>query len=163
MRYVLKYKGDDSKNLNQKELKMDLKITKTLVIPSNEIKWRFSRSSGPGGQNVNKIESRVEIIFNLEDSKVLNDYQKEILNRNLKNKLVKNSLRLVVQEHRNQLLNRQLALMKFSSILKNALNKPFKLRKSTKPTKASQKKRVEVKKKRGELKKSRQKEKTYQI
>ena len=142
---------------------MDLKITKTLVIPSKEIKWRFSRSSGPGGQNVNKIESRVEIIFNLEDSKVLNDYQKEILKRNLKNKLVNNSLRLAVQEHRNQLLNRQLALMKFTSIIKNALNKPFKLRKSTKPTKASQKKRVEVKKKRGELKKSRQKEKTYQI
>ena len=142
---------------------MDLKITKTLVIPSHEIKWRFSRSSGPGGQNVNKIESRVEIIFNLEDSKVLNDYQKEILKRNLKTKLVNNSLRLAVQEHRNQLLNRQLALMKFSSILKNALNKQFKLRKSTQPTKASQKKRVEVKKKRGELKKSRQKEKTYQI
>ena len=142
---------------------MDLKITKTLVIPSNEIKWRFSRSSGPGGQNVNKIESRVEIIFNLEDSKVLNDYQKEILKRNLKNKLVNNSLRLSVQEHRNQLLNRQLALMKFSSILKNALKKPFKLRKSTQPTKASQKKRVEFKKKRGELKKSRQKEKIYQI
>ena len=142
---------------------MDLKITKTLVIPSNEIKWRFSRSSGPGGQNVNKIESRVEIIFNLEDSKVLNDYQKEILKRNLKNKLMNNTLRLAVQEHRNQFLNRQLALMKFSSILKNALNKPLKLRKSTQPTKASQKKRVEVKKKRGELKKSRQKEKIYQI
>ena len=142
---------------------MDLKITKTLVIPSNEIKWRFSRSSWPGGQNVNKIESRVEIIFDLEDSKVLNDYQKEILKRNLKDKLVNNSLRLAVQEHRNQLLNRQLALMKFSLIIKNALNKPFKLRKSTKPTKASKKKRVEVKKKRGELKKSRQKEKTYQI
>ena len=142
---------------------MDLKITKTLVIPSNEIKWRFSRSSGPGGQNVNKIESRVEIIFDLEDSKVLNDYQKEILKRNLKNKLVNNSLRLAVQEHRNQLLNRQLALMKFSSIIKNALNKPLKLRKSTQPTKASKKKRVEFKKKRGELKKSRQKEKIYQI
>ena len=142
---------------------MDLKITKRLVIPSNELKWRFSRSSGPGGQNVNKIESRVEIIFNLEDSKVLNDYQKEILKINLKNKLVNNSLRLAVQEHRNQLLNRQLALMKFSSIIKNALNKPFKLRKSTKPTKASQKKRVEFKKKRGELKKSRQKEKIYQL
>ena len=53
--------------------------------------------------------------------------------------------------------------MKFSSIIKNALNKPFKSRKSTQPTKASQKKRVEVKKKRGELKKSRQKVKTYQI
>ncbi len=142
---------------------MDLKITKTLVIPSNEIKWRFSRSSGPGGQNVNKIESRVEIIFNLEDSKVLNDYQKEILKRNLKNKLVNNNLRLAVQEHRNQLLNRQLALMKLSTIIKDGLNKQFKFRKSTKPTRASQKKRVEFKKKRGELKKSRQKEKIYQI
>jgi len=136
---------------------MDLIITKTLVIPSNEIKWRFSRSSGPGGQNVNKIESRVEIIFDLEDSKALNDYQKEILKRNLKNKLVNNSLRLAVQEHRNQLLNRQLALMKFSSIMKDALNKPFKLRKTTKPTKASKEKRIEFKKKRGELKKNRQK------
>ena len=142
---------------------MDLKITKTLVIPSNEIKWRFSRSSGPGGQNVNKIESRVEIIFNLEDSKVLNAYQKEILKINLKNKLVKNILCLAAQEHRNQLLNRQLALMKFSSIIKDGLNKPFKFRKSTKPTKASQKKRVEFKKKRGELKKNRQKEKIYQV
>ena len=74
-----------------------------------------------------------------------------------------NSLRLAVQEHRNQLLNRQLALMKFSSIIKNALNKPLKSRKFTKPNKASQMKRVEFKKKRGELKKSRQKEKTYQI
>ena len=142
---------------------MDLKITKKLVIPSNEIKWRFSRSSGPGGQNVNKIESRVEIIFNLEDSKVLNNYQKAILKINLKNKLVKNILCLAVQEHRNQLLNRRLALMKFSSIIKDGLNKPFKLRKSTKPTKASQEKRIEFKKKRGELKKNRQKEKIYQI
>ena len=142
---------------------MDLEITKKLVIPSNEIKWRFSRSSGPGGQNVNKIESRVEIIFNLEDSKVLNYYQKAILKNNLKNKLVKNSLQLAVQEHRSQLLNRQLALVKLSSIIKDGLNKPFKFRKSTKPTKASQKKRVELKKKRGELKKNRQKEKIYQV
>jgi len=142
---------------------MDIKITKKLVIPSKEIKWRFSRSSGPGGQNVNKIESRVEIIFNLEDSKALNNYQKAILKINLKKKLVNNVLCLAVQENRNQLLNRQLALMKLSSIIKDGLNKPFKFRKSTKPTKASQKNRVEFKKKRGELKKSRQKEKTYQI
>ena len=108
---------------------MNFKINKTLAIPSKEIIWRFSRSSGPGGQNANKIESRVEIIFNLEDSKVLNDYQKAILKINLKNKLVKNSLCLAVQEHRNQLLNRQLALMKLSSIIKDGLNKPFKFRK----------------------------------
>ena len=143
---------------------MDLIITKTLVIPSKEIKWRFSRSSGPGGQNVNKIESRVEIIFNLEDSKVLNDFQKEILKVKLKNKLVNNKiLYLAVQEYRNQLLNRQLALIKFSSIMRDALNKPTKLRKSTKPTKASKRKRIEFKKKRGELKKSRCKEKIYLI
>ncbi len=142
---------------------MDLKITKTLVIPSNEIKWRFSRSSGPGGQNVNKIESRVEIIVNLENSKVLNDYQKEILKVKLKKKLVNSSLCLTVQEHRNQLLNRQLALIKFGSIIRDALDESTKLRKSTKPTKASQKKRIEFKKKRGELKKSRKKEKIYQI
>jgi len=141
---------------------MDLLITKTLVIASNEIKWRFSRSSGSGGQNVNKIESRVEILFNLEDSKVLNDYQKAILKINLKNKLVKNSLCLAVQEHRNQLLNRQLALMKLSLIIKDGLNKEIRLRKSTKPTKASQKKRVEFKKKRSELKKV-EKKKKYQV
>ena len=143
---------------------MDLIISKKLVIPSKEIKWRFSRSSGPGGQNVNKVESRVQIIFNLEDSKVLNDFQKEILKVKLKNKLVNNKiLYLAVQEYRNQLLNRQLALIKFSSIMRDALNKPTKLRKSTKPTKASKRKRIEFKKKRGELKKSRCKEKIYLI
>ena len=141
---------------------MDLIISKKLVIPSKEIKWRFSRSSGPGGQNVNKVESRVEIIFNLEDSEVFNDFQKEILKVKLKNKLVNNNiLYLAVQEHRNQILNRQLALKKFSSIIRDALNKPTNLRKSTKPTMASKQKRIDFKKKRSELKKSRIKEKTY--
>ena len=142
---------------------MDLIITKKLVIPLKEIKWRFSKSSGPGGQNVNKLETRVELIFNLEDSKVLNDHQKEILKVNLKNKLVNNCLCLVIQNHRNQLLNRQSALRKFVLIIRDALNKTTKLRKSTKPTKASQQKRIEFKKKRGQLKKSRQQEKPYQI
>ena len=136
---------------------MNLIITKKLVIPSKELKWRFSRSSGHGGQNVNKIESRVEIIFNLEDSKVLNDYQKKILKIKLKNKLVDNSLCLAIQQHRNQLLNRRLALIKLSSIIRDALNTKSKLRKSTQPTKASQKKRIEFKKQRGELKKTRKK------
>ena len=82
---------------------MDLIISKKLVIPSKEIKCRFSRSSGPGGQNVNKVESRVEIIFNLEDSEFLNDFQKEILKVKLKKKLVNNNiLYLAVQEHKNQ-------------------------------------------------------------
>ena len=100
---------------------MDLMITETLIIPSKEIKWRFSRSSGPGGQNVNKIETRVEIIFNIENSKVLNDFQKKCLRVNLSSKLVNNSLCLIVQDYRNQLLNRKLALVRASSLIRKAL------------------------------------------
>ena len=58
---------------------MDLIITPRLVIPSIELKWRFSRASGPGGQKVNKTDSRVEIIFNIEESKVLNTYQLSLI------------------------------------------------------------------------------------
>ena len=135
---------------------MDLIITPRLVIPSRELKWRFSRSSGPGGQKVNKTNSRVEIIFNIEESKVLSDYQKKVLNIKLKNNLVNNCICLAVQEERNQLLNRQIAILKISSVIRNSLNNSTKVRKATKPSKASQNKRLNSKKKRGELKKIRQ-------
>ena len=135
---------------------MDLIITSRLVIPSRELKWRFSRSSGPGGQKVNKTNTRVEIIFNIEESKVLNDYQKKVLTKKLKNKLVNNCICLAVQEERNQLLNRQIAIIRIGSVIRNSLNNSSKVRKATKPSKASQNKRLESKKKRGELKKNRQ-------
>ena len=135
---------------------MDLIITPSLVIPSKELKWRFSRSSGPGGQKVNKTNTRVEIIFNIEQSKVLNDYQKKVLTKKLKTKLVNNCICLAVQDERNQLLNRQLAIVRISSIIRNSLKNLSKVRKATKPSKASQKRRVDSKKKRGELKKNRQ-------
>jgi len=136
---------------------MDLIITNRLIIPSRELKWRFSKSSGPGGQKVNKTNTRVEIIFNIEESKVLNDYQKKVITKNLKGKLVNNSICIAVQEERNQILNRQLALVRISSIIRNSLKNLSKVRKATKPSKASQKKRLDSKKKRGELKASRQK------
>ena len=82
------------------EVKMDLIITPSLVIPSRELKWRFSRSSGPGGQKVNKTNTKVEIIFNIEESKVLNDYQKKVLTKKLKNKLFNNCICLAVQDER---------------------------------------------------------------
>ncbi|MDC3160702.1 alternative ribosome rescue aminoacyl-tRNA hydrolase ArfB [Prochlorococcus sp. AH-716-G04] len=135
---------------------MDLIITSSLVIPSRELKWRFSKSSGPGGQKVNKTNTRVEIIFNIEESKVLNDYQKKILTKKLKNKLVNNCICLAVQEERNQLLNRQIAIIRISSVIRNSLKNSSKVRKATKPSKASQNRRLESKKKRGELKKNRQ-------
>ena len=134
---------------------MDLIITSRLVIPSRELKWRFSRSSGPGGQKVNKTNTRVEIIFNIEESKVLNDYQKKVLTKKLKTKLVNNCICLAVQEERNQLLNRQIAIIRISSVIRNSLKNSSKVRKATKPSKASQNRRLDSKKKRGELKKNR--------
>ena len=135
---------------------MDLIITPRLVILSRELKWRFSRSSGPGGQKVNKTDSRVEIIFNIEESKVLNDYQKIVIIKNLKKKLVNKSICISVQDKRNQLLNRQLAIMRISFLIRNSLKNPPKVRKATKPSKASHNRRLDSKKKRGELKKNRQ-------
>ena len=134
---------------------MDLIITTRLVIPSRELKWRFSRSSGPGGQKVNKTNTRVEIIFNIEESKVLNDYQKKVITKKLKTKLVNNCICIAVQEERNQLLNRQIAIARISSLIRNSLKNFTKVRKATKPSKASQNRRLDSKKKRGELKKNR--------
>jgi len=135
---------------------MDLIISTRLVIPSRELKWRFSRSSGPGGQKVNKTNTRVEIIFNIEESKVLNDYQKKVITKKLKTKLVNNCICIAVQEERNQLLNRQIAIARISSLIRNSLKNFTKVRKATKPSKASQNRRLDSKKKRGELKKNRQ-------
>jgi ribosome-associated protein len=135
---------------------MDLIITSRLVIPSRELKWRFSRSSGPGGQKVNKTNTRVEIIFNIEESKVLNDYQKTVITKKLKTKLVNNCICIAVQEERNQLLNREIAIARISSLIRNSLKNFTKVRKATKPSKASQNRRLDSKKKRGELKKNRQ-------
>ena len=131
---------------------MDLIITSRLVIPSRELKWRFSRSSGPGGQKVNKTDSRVEIIFNIDESKVLNDYQKIVIMKNLKNKLVNKAICIAVQDQRNQLLNRQLAIVRISSVIRNALKNTSKVRKATKPSKASQKRRLDSKKKKRRIK-----------
>ena len=131
---------------------MDLIITSRLVIPSRELKWRFSRSSGPGGQKVNKTNTRVEIIFNIEESKVLNDYEKKVITKKLKTKLVNNCICIAVQEERNQLLNRQIAIARISSLIRNSLKNFTKVRKATKPSKASQNRRLDSKKKTGRIK-----------
>ena len=140
---------------------MDLIITNRLVIPSRELSWRFSRSSGPGGQKINKTDTRVEIIFNIEESKVLNDHQKLTIKRKLKNKLVNSCIKVAVQDKRSQLLNRKLALLRISLVIRDSLKTSPKLRKYTKPSKASCRKRINSKKRRGEVKKNRQRK--YQI
>ena len=135
---------------------MNLQINQKLIIPSDEIQWRFSRSSGPGGQNINKIESKVEIIFDIYKSKSLNSFQKNLLLKKLNNKIINGCISIKVQEKRTQFKNRQLAIKKLISLMKEIITSKEKVRTVTKPTKSSQRRRVESKKKRGEIKRNRQ-------
>ena len=135
---------------------MNLIINSKLKIPTSEIQWRFSRSSGAGGQNVNKTDSRVEIVFNVSESKSLNPYQKNRIITQDEIKLINDCICIVVQDKRSQYQNRQLALRRLVSTLKALLKPPPKERRLTIPTRSSQRRRIESKKKRGQLKKSRQ-------
>ena len=135
---------------------MSLRINTKLEIPANEIKWRFSRSSGAGGQNVNKTDSRAEIVFNVSESKTLTPYQKHRISIQDEVKLINGSICITVQDKRSQYQNRQLALSRLASTLRDLLQPPPKKRRETIPTRSSQKKRVESKKKRSEIKRNRQ-------
>jgi len=135
---------------------MNLRITTKLEIPTSEINWRFSRSSGSGGQNVNKTDSRVEIVFNVSKSKTLSPYQKHRILIKKNYKLINDCICIVVQDKRSQYQNRQLAVNRLVSTLQELLKPPPKRRRETIPTRSSQRKRVELKKRRGELKKNRQ-------
>ncbi len=135
---------------------MDLVLAPRLLIPANEIQWRFSKSSGPGGPKINKTDSRVEIIFDIQKSKSLSLYQKQLINNQFKNKLINGCICITVQENRTQFKNRQLALSRLSSTLENLLKPPPKKRRETKPTRSSQRERIQSKKRRGEVKKNRQ-------
>ena len=135
---------------------MNLTINTNLEIPVNEIQWRFSRSSGAGGQNVNKTDSRVEIVFNVSESKTLTPYQKHRISVQDEVKLINGSICIAVQDKRTQYQNRQLALYRLTSTLRELLKPSPKERRQTIPTRSSQRRRVESKKKRGELKRNRQ-------
>ena len=135
---------------------MNLRVNTKLEIPANEIQWRFSRSSGAGGQNVNKTDSRAEIVFNVSESKTLTPYQKHRITIQDQIKLINGSICIAVQDKRSQYQNRQLALSRLASTLRKLLKPPPKKRRETIPTRSSQRKRVESKKKRGEIKKNRQ-------
>ena len=135
---------------------MDLTINSRLVIPSNELKWRFSKSSGPGGQGVNKTDSRVELVFDIKRSSVFGPFHKKRLLERLENQCVNGCLNIVASEERSQYQNRQLAMARLADLLQEGLKPPPKARKATKPTRASQKRRVTTKKHRGALKQTRQ-------
>ncbi|MCC2545988.1 aminoacyl-tRNA hydrolase [Hymenobacter sp. BT175] len=120
-----------------------------------ELQFQTSRSSGPGGQNVNKVESRVELRFSVPNSQLLTEEQKQVLLEKLASRLTtENELLVVAQEDRSQLRNREIVLRKFHDLLLKALHKP-KARKATRPSKGAVRKRLESKKKQGEKKANR--------
>ena len=121
----------------------------------NEFVYSTSRSSGPGGQNVNKVNTKVELRFNLLSSTLLSDSEKIIIREKLENRINNaGELIIVSQSERTQLLNRKAVSDKFYELLSKALTVPRK-RRSTKPTFSSKIKRLEEKKNRGIIKKLR--------
>ena len=135
---------------------MDLTINSRLVIPSKELKWRFSRSSGPGGQGVNTTDSRVELVFDIKHSSVIGPFQKQRLLQNLENRSVNGCLKIVADEERSQYQNRKLALSRLADLLRENLKPSPKTRKATSPTRASKKRRITAKRHRSFLKQRRQ-------
>ena len=117
----------------------------TKVSFENELRFTASRSSGPGGQHVNKTSTKVELRFNIPNSAFFTEEEKEILLNKLKNKInSEGELIIVSQESRSQLKNKETVLAKFYELLEKALT-PEKERKPTKPTQASKEKRLETK------------------
>lgn len=135
---------------------MDLKVSRTLSIPSAELDWRFSRASGPGGQHVNTSDSRVELSWNIAGSRAVSEAQRERLLSRLSARVVGGVLTVSAAEQRSQLHNRRSAADKLAQLVAAALAPDPPKRRATKPTKGSQRRRLESKARRSQTKQQRQ-------
>jgi ribosome-associated protein len=130
----------------------ELIINSELRLPRSEVLYRTARSSGPGGQHVNKNETQVELLFDVAHSPSLNETQRQRILSKLKNVIDSEGvLHLTSQSERSQLRNREAVTQRFRQVLAGALHVPKK-RRPTKPTAAAQTRRLENKKRRGQLK-----------
>lgn len=126
-----------------------------LVIPAAELAWRFSRSSGPGGQGVNTTDSRVELTWDVAGSPTLNAVQRERALARLAGRLVDGTLTVTASEFRSQLRNREAAAARMASLVRRAIAPPARVRRPTRPTTASVERRIAAKKHRGRIKRDR--------
>jgi ribosome-associated protein len=133
----------------------DIVVTPRLTIPAGELGLAFSRSGGPGGQNVNKVASKVELRWNPTTSAALTDEDRSWLISRLASRLTTDGTLIVTStKTRDQIKNRDDAMSKLTLIVRAALDRP-KARKPTKPTKGSKRRRVEAKRHRSEIKRNR--------
>ena len=135
---------------------MDLEVSPALTIPASELGWRFSRSSGPGGQHVNTSDSRVELTWNVADSAALSTDQRALLVTRLGSRLVAGAITVTASEQRSQLRNREIALAKLADLVSTGLAPDAPRRRATKPTRGSDRRRLAAKEQRSATKRQRQ-------
>lgn len=119
-----------------------------MLIPEAELRWRFSRSSGPGGQGVNTTDSRVELIFEVAASTALTEQQRARVLQRLSNRLVDGVLTVVASEYRSQLRNRDAARARLDAMLRAALAPDPPTRRPTRPSRAARERRLADKRRR---------------
>lgn len=133
-------------------------VTDDLVIPPAELDWRFSRSSGPGGQGVNTSDSRVELTWSLRDSVTaagLSEVLRTRLESRLGPMLVDGAVTVAASEHRAQLRNREAARLRLAQLLREALASPSRRRRPTRPTRGSIERRLRTKQQHSRTKQNR--------
>ncbi|WP_344863336.1 alternative ribosome rescue aminoacyl-tRNA hydrolase ArfB [Amycolatopsis ultiminotia] len=133
----------------------DVPVGSRFVIPGVELRERFSRSSGPGGQGVNTTDSRVELSYDIAASEVIPPALKDRICARLGNRLVDGVLTIAASEHRSQLMNRDAARERLVDQLLKAAAAPPPKRRPTKPSRGSKERRLAAKKRRGEVKRGR--------
>jgi ribosome-associated protein len=127
----------------------------SVTIPERELTWRFSRSSGPGGQGVNTADSRVELVFDLANSEAFAPALRQRALERLANRLVDGTLVVVASEHRSQLRNREAAGERLVALLTEAIAPPPKPRRPTKPSAGATARRLDEKSRRSQTKRLR--------
>ncbi len=126
-------------------------------IPDDELSWRFSRSSGPGGQHVNTSDTRVELSWSLDTTAVLDEAERDRVRERLRSRLRDGTLTVVSSHYRSQHRNREAARARLNELVEAALV-PAKRRRPTRATRASNQRRLDTKRRRGELKRQRRME-----